>query len=80
MTTNSTDAVAAYLMIAKLLSMLWILCKLTISLAGGDWWTDSYALRPIGVLECPSIEMLGTHQAPPAIASDEDDWVVVREE
>lgn len=24
----------------------------------GEWWTDEYMVRPIGVLECPMVSMI----------------------
>lgn len=29
--------------------------KLITVIAAGDWWTDEYNVKPIGVLECPSV-------------------------
>jgi hypothetical protein len=29
--------------------------KLIAVIAAGDWWTDEYNVKPIGVLECPSV-------------------------
>ncbi|KAH6664686.1 hypothetical protein B0J14DRAFT_607502 [Halenospora varia] len=25
--------------------------------SGGDWWTDNYDLKPVGVLSCPTVEL-----------------------
>jgi hypothetical protein len=53
---------------------------LTIYLAGGDWWTDNYALRPIGVLECPIVEMseMPTRQEYLEMnKTEEDEWILV---
>lgn len=51
-----------------------------IAIAGGDWWTDDYSLRPIGVLACPTIELSEVVSDTKHINEDnnDQDWVVVQ--
>jgi hypothetical protein len=56
---------------------------LTVSSAGGDWWTDNYALRPIGVLECPTVEIFDMPRIQECLETtkrEEDDWILVNNE
>ncbi|RDL30998.1 Uncharacterized protein BP5553_09787 [Venustampulla echinocandica] len=47
---------------------------------GGDWWTDDYSLRAVGVLACPKIEISEVVSETEHINEDnnDQDWVVVR--
>lgn len=49
-------------------------------LGGGDWWTDEYMLKPIGVLECPSVVFTtgGKEVVEEKEEKAERGWVVVR--
>jgi hypothetical protein len=48
--------------------------------AGGDWWTDEYNVKPIGVLECPTVliesEELVSEEGEEGVKA-EGEWVVV---
>lgn len=51
------------------------------TIAGGDWWTDDYSLRAIGVLDCPVIETSEITTEPTGVVttkSDDDEWVLVK--
>ncbi|CAG8978605.1 hypothetical protein HYALB_00010966 [Hymenoscyphus albidus] len=57
------------------------LCGPDLWRTGGDWWTDDYSLRAIGVLDCPSIETseLAIEQPPIAKAQGGDEeWVLIK--
>jgi hypothetical protein len=46
---------------------------------GGDWWTDKYNIKPIGVLECPKI-LVGHEEVADDVTDDEmTDDVKLRE-
>jgi hypothetical protein len=59
----------------------WSKCGPGMWRTGGDWWTPSYCIKPVGVLECPKI-LLGES----VVEEDEEDgeeeeeeWVVVKQ-
>ncbi|KAG9230720.1 hypothetical protein BJ875DRAFT_487689 [Amylocarpus encephaloides] len=46
---------------------------------GGDWWTEAYALRVVGVIDCPIIETTAASENDATESKqDEDGWVVVK--
>jgi hypothetical protein len=49
-----------------------------ISLAEGDWWTDDYKVKPIGILGCRSILVETSEiQTPEEEKNDEGQWVMI---
>jgi hypothetical protein len=53
---------------------------LTIVIAAGDWWTDEYNVKPIGVLEPPSV-LIEAEEAVGEIEAKKDiEWVVIQGE
>lgn len=47
-------------------------------IAGGDWWTDEYNVKPAGILKCPCLKM----ELTPVEITDEgseEGWEVVDE-
>ena len=53
--------------------------ELTCVIATGQWWTDQYMVKPIGILEAPTV--LAAKEAlaeiPEERAKMDEDWVVV---
>lgn len=44
---------------------------------GGDWWTQDYCVKPIGVLECPKIVLGDAVVSDLEADADGDEWVTV---
>ncbi|TGO22498.1 hypothetical protein BPAE_0165g00130 [Botrytis paeoniae] len=51
-------------------------CSPDIWRTGGDWWTDSYNVKPIGILECPSLKS-EMKLIDVADESNEEGWEVI---
>jgi len=46
--------------------------------ATGDWWTDEYNVKPVGVLECPIVLFETTEDVEDGKSKESNEWVVVR--
>ncbi|KAF4633653.1 hypothetical protein G7Y89_g4462 [Cudoniella acicularis] len=48
--------------------------------SGGDWWTDNYDLKPVGILSCPQISTFSSpslEDEPEHPRKDSGEWVLV---
>jgi hypothetical protein len=54
--------------------------RLIIVIAAGDWWTDEYNVKPIGVLECPSVLVESEGVAGGKERQKDFEWVVLQRE
>ncbi|RAL62972.1 hypothetical protein DID88_004059 [Monilinia fructigena] len=51
-------------------------CSPDIWRTGGDWWTDEYNLKPIGVLQCPSLK-IDVRSVDVVSEENEEEWEIV---
>jgi hypothetical protein len=54
--------------------------KLIIVIAAGDWWTDEYNVKPIGILECPSVLIENEGVNGDKERQKDFEWVVLQRE
>ena len=54
--------------------------KLITVIAAGDWWTDEYNIKPIGVLECPSVLIENEVVNGDKERQNDVEWVVIQRE
>lgn len=46
-------------------------------LAGGDWWTDEYNVKPIGILQCPTLK-IDASSVDVVSEGNEEEWEIVK--
>jgi hypothetical protein len=51
---------------------------LTIVIAAGDWWTDEYIVKPIGILESPSVLIEAKEVVGEIEVKQDGEWVVLQ--
>ncbi|KAI9739453.1 MAG: hypothetical protein M1818_005141 [Claussenomyces sp. TS43310] len=55
-----------------------LVCNPSVWRTVGDWWTDDYNVKPIGVLTCPSISVAMEQGEDKVLRMEDGEWVVVR--
>ncbi len=56
-----------------------LILTLSFILVDGDWWTDEYKVKPIGVLEPPTLEV-ETREAIEYEKRASQEWILVQRE